>query len=128
MLWGIFEIKYNYIKEWNVWYNKNKGDFYFVHPIYNDIVGYVGNTGHCKGWDKTLQKSFELDGINEDAEKKAARERGVGAHLHLQMFLGDWFNDKVFFEETNANIPEKIRTRGVKIFNPCKYDDPYFNN
>lgn len=109
----------------NVWYNKNKGDFYFVHPIYNDIVGYVGNTGHCKGWDKTLQKSFDLDGINEDAEKKAARERGVGAHLHLQMFLGDWDDDD-FFKLTNAKT--NPNTRGVQIYNPFNYENAYFNN
>ena len=47
-------------------------------------------------WRKKLKKQFDLDGINENAEEKAARAKGVGAHLHLQMFLGDWKTDLAF--------------------------------
>ncbi len=46
--------------------------------------------------EKKLKKQFDLDGINENAEEKAARAKGVGAHLHLQMFLGDWKTDLAF--------------------------------
>ena len=32
-------------------------------------------------WRKKLKKQFDLDGINENAEEKAARAKGVGAHI-----------------------------------------------
>jgi len=36
---------------------------------------------HWGAWRKKLKKQFDLDGINENAEEKAARAKGVSAHL-----------------------------------------------
>ena len=58
----------------------------------NDIVGYVGNTGHCgtshipkTEWNK-VDYYYEIGTLIDDNHLDY-RENGYGAHLHLQMFL-----------------------------------------
>ena len=66
--------------------HKHEGDIVFP----NDIVGYIGNTGHCKSG------GIDMNGDYDSTEERKAREDGRGAHLHLQLFLTDKNVDKFF--------------------------------
>ncbi|WP_028973486.1 M23 family metallopeptidase [Spirochaeta cellobiosiphila] len=97
----------------------------------NQIVGYIGNTGHCVSnwqWDNDekkfdyVAKSITL--INEDHIK--SREHGAGAHLHLQLFLSEK-KDSHFLDlvvKTNMNL----ETNDVGIVNAFDYLDIYWDD
>ncbi len=72
-------------------------------------------------WRKKLKKQFDLDGINENAEEKAARAKGVGAPLHLEVFdIGD---------KTEDDVIAKTSYLWVKSFDQKSYRvDPLDNS
>lgn len=90
-----------------------------VYP--NDIVGYVGNTGHCKSGGINIEGPDNLD----------LRKKGKGAHLHLQMFLTDSpaenFIDIMNFDNLkNKKTKEsKIQCSDRNIVNPFDYSEKY---
>lgn len=91
----------------------------YVYP--NDIVGYVGNTGHCKSAGINIEGPDNLD----------LREKGRGAHLHLQMFLTESSSDdfiKVmnFSKLKNAKSKDdRIACTNRNIVNPFDYSETY---
>ena len=97
--------------------HKKENDY--VSP--DEIVGYVGNTGHC------VSGGHNIEG-NENLELRAD---GRGAHLHLQMFLTDAdFND--FIEDMNfnelkneENKSDKFACSNKNIVNPFDYKETY---
>ena len=58
-----------------------------------------------------MKKQFDLDGINENAEEKAARAKSVGTHLHLTIFMfeDDFPNKVVKYEKKLSKIKYGIR-------------------
>lgn len=60
------------------------------------------------------------------------REKGYGAHLHLQMFISDYDKSKDFIKYifgTETPKPNSdVLIREKNIFNPFDYTDGYFNN
>lgn len=88
----------------------HKGDY--VNP--GDIVGYVGNTGHCK----TGNDSHDLT--------PSERSEGRGSHLHLQLYLNDW-NEKDFPKREYSNLIEKkyAYPRDKGVINPFDYSETY---
>ena len=97
--------------------HKKENDY--VSP--GEIVGYVGNTGHC------VSGGFNIEG-NENLELRA---KGRGAHLHLQMFLTD-ADFKKFIEDMNfnelknkENKNDKFACRNRNIVNPFDYKETY---
>ena len=87
----------------------------------DEIVGYVGNTGHCKSKGKNIEGEENLD----------LREAGRGAHLHLQMFLSAK-NINTFIKDMDfqrlKNVKEKgygIQYKDVNIVNPFDYSETY---
>lgn len=112
--------------------HKKEGD-----PVYpDDIVGYVGNTGHCstgqldkKYWSaEDIKKGYaDFKGSNH-AE---FRTDGYGAHLHLQMFLRD---DESKDFVTNMDLQklknakgenDRIQCADTGIVNPFDYSETY---
>ena len=91
----------------------------------NDIVGYIGNTGHCKSG------GINMKGDNESPEAKKARADGRGAHLHLQMFLTDkdpktFIKDMDFIKLKNAKGEnDGIAYINKNIVNPFDYSEIY---
>ena len=55
--------------------HKHEGDIVFP----NDIVGYVGNTGHCKSG------GIDMNGDYDSPEERKAREDG--RHIYIYQFL-----------------------------------------
>ena len=101
--------------------HKHEGDIVFP----NDIVGYIGNTGHCKSG------GIDMNGDYDSTEERKAREDGRGAHLHLQLFLTDKNVDK-FIKDMDfkrlKNVKEKgygIQYKDVNIVNPFDYSETY---
>lgn len=90
-----------------------------VYP--NDIVGYVGNTGHCKSGGINIEGPDNLD----------LREKGKGAHLHLQMFLTESSPDEFikvmnFSKLKNAKSKDdRIVCINRNIVNPFDYSETY---
>lgn len=101
--------------------HKHEGDIVFP----NDIVGYVGNTGHCKSG------GIDMNGDYDSPEERKAREDGKGAHLHLQMFLTDSspedFIDIMEFEKkkNEKTKDSKIQCADRNIVNPFDYTEKY---
>ena len=97
--------------------HKKENDY--VSP--GEIVGYVGNTGHCVSGGCNIEGNENLD----------LRAKGRGAHLHLQMFLTDAGSDD-FIEVMNFNelknkddkTPQFI-CRNRNIVNPFDYKETY---
>lgn len=91
----------------------------------NDIVGYIGNTGHCKSG------GIDMKGEYDSQEERKAREDGRGAHLHLQLFLTDkdpktFIRDMNFQKLKNAKgEKDVIAYKNVGIVNPFNYNEIY---
>ena len=97
--------------------HKKENDY--VSP--GEIVGVVGNTGHCVSGGCNIEGNENLD----------LRAKGRGAHLHLQMFLTD-ADLKKFIEGMNFSIlkNEKNKSpqfacRNSNIVNPFDYKETY---
>lgn len=89
-----------------------------VYP--GQIVGYVGNTGHCS--------SSVCGEITGDANR-AFRNQGYGAHLHLQMYLNNETNGTRFLNSVGiAERTADIIIRGQGIHNPFDFSDIYFHD
>ena len=81
-------------------------------------------------WRKKLKKQFDLDGINENAEAKAARAKGVGAHLHLQMYLSEDLNFTKFIQNhglITSTAEQSIPLDNMEIVNAFNYMETYKN-
>lgn len=109
-------------------FSLKKGDK--VYP--GSICGYVGNTGHCQTTHLKKYKQSEYDKKNyadfKDKNHSEHRNLGLGAHLHLQLFLSNKPNDDSFIESIRAKENGGPIQRGVSIFNPFNYEEAYFNN
>ena len=68
-------------------------------------------------WRKKLKKQFDLDGINENAEEKAARAKGWGRHLHLQIVLKENVAD-IFMGQIKGDLKKDS-------YNPFKHKDKW---
>lgn len=97
--------------------HKKENDY--VSP--GEIVGYVGNTGHCVSGDSNIEG-------NENLELRA---EGRGAHLHLQMFLTNadfkkFINDMNFngLKNKQSKTPQFV-CRNSNIVNPFDYKETY---
>ena len=101
--------------------HKHEGDIVFP----NDIVGYIGNTGHCKSG------GIDMNGDYDSPEERKAREDGRGAHLHLQLYLTeqsykDFIDDMEFNKLKNAKGKnDGIACINKNIVNPFDYSEPY---
>lgn len=90
-----------------------------VYP--NDIIGYVGNTGHC------ISGSYNIEG----EENLSLRKDGRGAHLHLQMFLReDEHAGFITAMEFDTLKDVKTKRAGIQcqnrgIVNPFNYSETY---
>ena len=97
-----------------------------------EIVGYVGNTGHCKGRDAN-GVLWDLDGNNESSAKTKARNDGVGSHLHLQLYLST-LSETNFLSEAESGLAKHkndeiaivIKNKG--IVNPFNYYEKYIRD
>ena len=97
--------------------HKKENDY--VSP--GEIVGYVGNTGHCVSGGCNIEGNENLD----------LRAKGRGAHLHLQMFLTDadfkkFINDMNFngLKNKQSKTPQFV-CRNSNIVNPFDYKETY---
>ena len=97
--------------------HKKENDY--VSP--GEIVGVVGNTGHCVSGGCNIEGNENLD----------LRAKGRGTHLHLQMFLTDAGSDN-FIEGMNfsglkneKNKTPKFACRNSNIVNPFDYKETY---
>lgn len=101
--------------------HKHEGDIVFP----NDIVGYIGNTGHCKSG------GIDMNGDYDSPEERKAREDGRGAHLHLQLYLTDkdpktFIKDMEFEKKKNEKTKDsKIQCADRNIVNPFDYTEKY---
>lgn len=101
--------------------HKHEGDIVFP----NDIVGYIGNTGHCKSG------GIDMNGDYDSPEERKAREDGRGAHLHLQLYLTeqsykDFIDDMEFNKLKNAKGKnDGIACKNKNIVNPFDYSETY---
>ena len=97
--------------------HKKENDY--VSP--GEIVGVVGNTGHCVSGGCNIEGNENLD----------LRAKGRGAHLHLQMFLTDadfnnFINDMDFsILKNEKNKTPKFACRNSNIVNPFDYKETY---
>ena len=98
--------------------HKHEGDIVFP----NDIVGYIGNTGHCKSG------GIDMNGDYDSPEERKAREDGKGAHLHLQMYLSSDDDDKFLSKICINNGATILATRKghTYVVNPFDYTEKRF--
>ena len=106
----------------------------------NDIVGYVGNTGHCgtshipkTEWNK-VDYYYEIGTLIDDNHLDY-REKGYGAHLHLQMFLTESSPDDFINIDMNFNKLKNakgkndgIACKNKNIVNPFDYSETYIRD
>ncbi|WP_028973489.1 M23 family metallopeptidase [Spirochaeta cellobiosiphila] len=94
-----------------------------------DIVGYIGNTGHCHtSWNWSEDKQQMIQGVDYNLEGNdflKTREHGGGAHLHLQLFLSDK-EEKEFVEHLRYLTPNVLLEK-YYICNPFIYNDIYWD-
>ena len=107
-----------------------------MNSIYNDIVGYIGNTGHCGTSYVPKSEWTELDYSYGNGNLIANnhlnyRAQGYGAHLHLQLYLTEQSN-KNFIDDMEFNKLKNAKGKndGItcinkNIVNPFDYSEPY---
>ncbi|WP_028972880.1 M23 family metallopeptidase [Spirochaeta cellobiosiphila] len=98
----------------------------------NQIVGYIGNTGHCVShwqWDNTDKKLKRVEKAItiKNEHHTDSRKHGAGAHLHLQLFLSSKDQDK-FSVHLNEHLRDEFKLDEFKVYNPFAYSEPYILN
>ncbi len=105
------------------------------HVLPNEIVGYVGNTGHCGTSYVPKSEWNQLDynygnGNLIGNNHLDYRAEGYGAHLHLQMYLSEDLNSVDFIKNhylKTASAEAGITLNNMEIVNPFKYTETYKN-
>ena len=97
--------------------HKKENDY--VSP--GEIVGVVGNTGHCVSGGCNIEGNENLD----------LRAKGRGAHLHLQMFLTN-LDSKEFIKDMDFSTLKNEKNKSPQfacsnrnIVNPFDYKETY---
>ena len=101
----------------------------------NEIVGYVGNTGHCGTSYVPKSEWNELDYSYGNGNLIANnhlnyRAQGYGAHLHLQMYLSSDLDEDVFVSKhklQTSTAEQSIPLDNMEIVNPFNYMETYKN-
>ena len=101
----------------------------------NEIVGYVGNTGHCGTSYVPKSEWNELDYSYGNGNLIANnhlnyRAQGYGAHLHLQMYLSEDLNFTKFIQNhglITSTEEQSIPLNNMEIVNAFNYMETYKN-